>query len=271
MSTVLPASDTVSPFISAETLAAALASGSVAVVYVAPDAGPAPAEPVPGSIETALPTHYAEPGDPARGRLPLPTPEAVRRWTAEAGLDPDGDIVVYDAANGSAAARAWWVLTWAGLPRVRILDGGLAAWAARGADAVHLSALAPAPELPTIDTDAIAADLPAYRLFDARTAAAHAGDGKQPSHLPGSVSSPAGIWQDANGRLLPFAQRQALARKLGLFDDDERPVVAYCGSGVAAAYWIAAVQDLGVKPALYAGSWSAWSSDPARLAAAAPA
>ncbi|MEK7943319.1 rhodanese-like domain-containing protein [Pigmentiphaga sp. YJ18] len=271
MSAILPASGTHSPFISAENLAAALASGNVAVVYVAPDAGPAPAELVPGSIETALPTHYAEPGDPGLGRLPLPTPEAVRRWTAEVGLSADGDIVVYDAANGSAAARAWWVLTWAGLPRVRILDGGLAGWAARGGDAAPLPGQVIPPELSPIETDAIAADLPAYRLFDARTAAAYAGDGKQPSHLPGAVSSPAGIWQDANGRLLPFAQRQALARKLGLLDDDERPVVAYCGSGVAAAYWIAAVQDLGVKASLYAGSWSAWSSDPARLAVAAPA
>ncbi|MPS25305.1 MAG: sulfurtransferase [Alcaligenaceae bacterium] len=271
MSAVLPASHTVFPFISADALAAALASGGVAVVYVAPDGGPLPAEPIPGSIGTALPAHYADPGDPARGRLPLPSPEAVRRWTAEADLDPDGDIVVYDAANGSAAARAWWVLTWAGLPRVRILDGGLGAWAARSGGAAPPPAQTAVPELAAIDTEAIAADFSAYRLFDARAAAAYAGDGKQPAHLPGAVSSPAGIWQDADGRLLPFAQREALARKLGLFDDDGRPVVAYCGSGVAAAYWIAAVQDLGVKAALYAGSWSAWSSDPARVAAAAPA
>lgn len=270
MSAVLPASHTVFPFISADALAAALASGGVAVVYVAPDGGPLPAEPIPGSIGTALPAHYADPGDPARGRLPLPSPEAVRRWTAEADLDPDGDIVVYDAANGSAAARAWWVLTWAGLPRVRILDGGLGAWAARSGARRRRPRKRPClnwrPSIPRPSPPIFP-----HTACSTRAAAAYAGDGKQPAHLPGAVSSPAGIWQDADGRLLPFAQREALARKLGLFDDDGRPLVAYCGSGVAAAYWIAAVQDLGVKAALYAGSWSAWSSDPARVAAAAPA
>jgi len=106
MSNDLPASGAHSPFISAEILAVALASGSVAVVYVAPDASPLPAAAIPGSIETALPTHYAEPGDPGLGRLPLPSSEAVRRWTAEAGLSQDTDIVVYDAASGSRVVGA---------------------------------------------------------------------------------------------------------------------------------------------------------------------
>lgn len=271
MSIVHSGSDTATPFISAETLAAGLAEGGVSPVYVALDAGPPPPALIPGSIETALPTHYAEPGDPARGRLPLPAREVVRRWSSAAALDRGGCIVVYDAGTGSAAARAWWVLTWAGLPGVRILDGGLKAWIARGGEAAAPGPQATAPRLTAIDTEAIAGNPQAYRLFDARAVSAYTGDGGQPSHLPGAVSSPAGIWQDANGRLLPLDQRQALARKLGLFDDDERPVVAYCGSGVAASYWIAAVQDLGVKVSLYAGSWSAWSSDPARLAATAPA
>jgi len=39
---------------------------------------------------------------------------------------------VYDDWNRAGSARAWWVLTAAGIPGVRILDGGLAAWKAVG-------------------------------------------------------------------------------------------------------------------------------------------
>ncbi|MDX3908021.1 MAG: rhodanese-like domain-containing protein [Pigmentiphaga sp.] len=270
MSTKWPRAGTASPFISAQTLATALGTGSVAAVYVAADAGAPPPALIPGSVETTLPTHYAAPGDPAQGRLPLPTRKSVRRWTAQAGLDLARGIVVYDAGNGTAAARAWWVLSWAGLAGVRILDGGLQAWTSYGAEGgppQESPWAAPVPALAVIDTAAIAARPAEYRLFDARARSAYDGDGKAPSHLPGAVSSPASAWQDARGRLLPVDQRREVARRLGLLADDRRPVVAYCGSGVAAAYWIAAVQDLGIDASLYPGSWSAWSSDPARLAA----
>jgi len=273
---VAAASTVASPFIPAARLVVALAAPErrVTPVYVAAEAhAQPPAGLIPGSVETSLPVHYAAPGNPAEGRLPLPSREAVLAWVAQAGIDRDAGIVVYDAANGTAAARAWWVLTWAGLPKVRILDGGLKAWRAAG-DAVaetEPESAAALPALQGIGTGEIAANPQAFRLIDARSAANYAGDGVQPSHLPGAVNSPAGQWQDAEGRLLPRERRLELARGLGLLDADAPPAVAYCGSGVAAAYLIAAVQDLGIQPALYAGSWSAWSADPARLAASAAA
>jgi thiosulfate/3-mercaptopyruvate sulfurtransferase len=41
-------------------------------------------------------------------------------------------------------------------------------------------------------------------------------------------------------------------------------VGVYCGSGNAAAHAIAAMCAVGLKPALYVGSFSAWTTNPSR-------
>ncbi len=49
------------------------------------------------------------------------------------------------------------------------------------------------------------------------------------------------------------------------------PVVGtYCGSGVTAAQEVLALELAGQPAALYVGSWSAWSADPARPVAVGP-
>lgn len=266
-----------SPFISVPELISSLeGTHPPIVVFVAADAAP-PGALVPGSVTSQVGAQFAGPGGGERGRLPLPEKSAVQRWLGEAGIGPASDVVVYDAGSGGQAARAWWVLNWAGQSRVRILDGGLAAWLRHSGHPSRAQprqegagrAEAAAAPFQAIDTRQILEDPSAYRLVDARGRSAFEGDGRQPSHLPGAISSPAAQWQDENGQLLPLAARRAQAEALGLLGAD-RPVVAYCGAGIAAAYLIAATQDLGVDAALYAGSWSAWSADPKRLQASGP-
>ena len=46
--------------------------------------------------------------------------------------------------------------------------------------------------------------------------------------------------------------------------------MGYCGSGVTATQSILAMQLAGIPGLLYEGSWSDWSSDPARPAATGP-
>ncbi|MDT5326007.1 MAG: thiosulfate/3-mercaptopyruvate sulfurtransferase, partial [Mycobacterium sp.] len=87
---------------------------------------------VPGAVYVSLEDELSDHTVSGRGRHPLPpggsVEEAARRWGIRQGMP----VVVYDDWNRAGSARAWWVLTAAGLADVRILDGGLAAWTAAG-------------------------------------------------------------------------------------------------------------------------------------------
>ena len=87
---------------------------------------------LPGATNVSLEDDLSDQSVAGHGRHPLPSGRCVeaaaRRW----GIRQDVPIVVYDDWNRAGSARAWWVLTAAGIPGVRILDGGLSAWRAAG-------------------------------------------------------------------------------------------------------------------------------------------
>ncbi|WP_419469500.1 sulfurtransferase [Cellulosimicrobium cellulans] len=236
---------------------------------------------VPGAVYVDLETELAAPPSPAAGRHPLPDPAdlqaAARRW----GVRGDRPVVVYDAVGGTSAARAWWLLRWAGHHDVRILDGGLAAWQAAG-HALDEGDVRPEPGdlvvtpggMPVLDADG-AADLAASGvLLDARAGERYRGEiepvDPRAGHVPGAVSAPTTDNLAADGTFLDAGALRVRFAGLGALHGahDAPPAVGvYCGSGVTAAHEVAALATLGVEAALYAGSWSQWSNDPARPAA----
>lgn len=241
--------------------------------------GPPPAQlyasgHLPGAVAVDLDTDLAAPaGDRRRGRHPLPAAAALeaalRRW----GVRADSTVVAYDDADGSSAARAWWLLRWAGLADVRVLDGGIAAWSAAGRP---LTGEVPAPEpgdvvvrpggMLTLDA-AGAAALPAVGvLLDARAEGRYRGEVEPvdpvAGHIPGARSAPISGNVAADGRFLPAAALRERFAALGVMAG--RPVGAYCGSGVTAAQEVLALEVAGIPAALYPGSWSEWVADPVR-------
>ncbi|MEV8326104.1 sulfurtransferase [Kitasatospora sp. NPDC056731] len=215
----------------------------------------------------------APPGAPGRGgRHPLPEPEEFGAAMRRLGVDSGRPVVVYDGAASLAAARAWWLLRWAGHRDVRVLDGGYAAWSAAGLPVTaEVPALAegdfkPVPgQLPVVDADGAAAWARGALLLDARAGDRYRGESEpvdpRAGHIPGAVSAPTAENVAADGRFRSAAELTARFRALGA---GERETAVYCGSGVTAAHQILALEVAGLSATLYPGSWSEWSSDEAR-------
>ncbi|QMU78691.1 sulfurtransferase [Streptacidiphilus sp. PB12-B1b] len=208
-----------------------------------------------------------------RGRHPLPDPEVFGAALRRAGVRADREVVVVDAATSAAAARAWWLLRWAGHRRVRVLDGGVAAWAAAGlpleqaAPPAEHGDFTPAPgALPTLDADAAAALARTGVLLDARAGERYRGETEpidaRAGHIPGAASAPTTDNLLPDGRFRPVQQLADRFAALGVKPGTE--VGVYCGSGVTAAHELLALHLAGVDGALYPGSWSEWSGQPDR-------
>ena len=228
---------------------------------------------VPGAVYVSLEDELSDHSVTGRGRHPLPSGDAVeaaaRRW----GLRNGVPTVVYDDWNRAGSARAWWVLTAAGIGGVRILDGGLAAWTAGGGELeTGLPAVEPGDisvefgdlyrgALPTLTAE----DLTRFDgvLLDARAPERFRGE-REPvdpvaGHIPGARNAPSAEILSPDGCFLPDGD---LRRYFGTFPPGE--VGVYCGSGVTAAVTIAALRATGVGAKLFPGSWSQWSADGSR-------
>jgi thiosulfate/3-mercaptopyruvate sulfurtransferase len=201
------------------------------------------------------------------GRHPLPSPAAFAARMAALGIGDEHEVVAYDDAGGTVAARLWWMLDDLGHARSRVLDGGIGAWVAAGGPlTARVPSFPPAPLSlrgswsRTIEREALAERLRAgdVTLLDARAPERYRGDVEPvdpvAGHIPGALSRPTAGNLGPDGRFLdPAALR---ARFEGLGDD----IVNQCGSGINACHNLLAMRVAGLPDArLYPGSYSDWS------------
>ncbi|MDQ1323259.1 MAG: thiosulfate/3-mercaptopyruvate sulfurtransferase, partial [Chloroflexota bacterium] len=149
------------------------------------------------------------------GRHPLPSPADFVARMEQIGIGNDSEVVAYDDAGGAIAARLWWMLDDLGHRNVRVLDGGIAAWAAAGGP---LTAQVPVPAASrlslrpawtrVIDREGLAARLLAgdVALVDARAPERYRGEIEPidpvPGHIPGARSHPSSNSLGPDGHLL---------------------------------------------------------------------
>ena len=237
---------------------------------------------IPGAVYVSLEDDLSDHAVAGGGRHPLPSGRNLQAAARGWGLRQDTLVVVYDDWNRAGSARAWWVLSAAGLATVRILDGGLPAWRAAGlgleAGPVH-----PQSGNVTVAHDDLYAGarptLTAKRsggndvtLIDARAPERFRGDVEPldpvAGHIPGAKNLPSGAVLADDGTFVGDRALTQLLSDHGL--DGAGDLGVYCGSGVTAAVTIAALAAAGRDAALYPGSWSEWCSDPNRPVARGP-
>jgi thiosulfate/3-mercaptopyruvate sulfurtransferase len=237
---------------------------------------------LPGAVFMDVDADLAGPSG-VGGRHPLPYPAALQAALCAAGVHATTPVVAYDAADGSVAARLWWLLRWAGHRAVAVLDGGIAAWRAAG---LPVTREVPEPRpgtftvrpggMPVLDATRAAALARNGVLLDARARPRYQGETEpvdpRAGHIPGATNAPFSELTDAQGRWLPQNRLRELALRWGVTDAQ---VGAYCGSGINACAVVLGLELAGAttaaRPAaLYPGSWSHWCTDPGRPVATGP-
>lgn len=234
---------------------------------------------IPGSFFADLNRDLSASITPQTGRHPLPRPEEFIEKLAHWGVQPGVQVVAVDTANGTFAARIWWMLRALGHPQVAVLEGGYNLWLKEGRpikqgteqpEAVDIK-YSPAYSNQPFNTSTELLNLlhnPDYKIIDARAPERFRGEVEPidavAGRIPGAVNRPTVANLQPDGSLKPaHVLRQEFLDLLQSTPSDH--AICYCGSGVTSCHLVLAMEVAGLPGAhLYPGSWSEWIRDPER-------
>jgi thiosulfate/3-mercaptopyruvate sulfurtransferase len=190
------------------------------------------------------------------------------------GIDVNTQVMIYDNAPATDAARVWWVLRYWGIRDVRLLNGGWTGWVKAGGK-IEKGENKPTPTTPKLaandDRLATKADLLAAlkgkpgQILDVRSTGEYCGTtekAKRSGAIPGAIHLE---WIDTldkkTGRFKPLSELARLFKDAGI--DPKKPATTYCQSGGRAAVMAFVVELMGGREVRnYYRSWSEWGNDP---------
>ncbi|MDI2589536.1 rhodanese-like domain-containing protein [Psychrobacillus sp. NEAU-3TGS] len=203
-----------------------------------------------------------------KGRHPMISKDKMTELCRQAGLQLDDAIIVYDQGASPFALRAYFLLEWAGFTNVYVLREGYEA--VKGLFPISKEE----PEISLSDTepnwnDAIYLDVEDVKkvvagelegqLVDARAAFRFKGESEPIDPIAGHIPTAVNFdWEQLKegGK---FLEKEMLAEQMQHVTDKNKPVIAYCGSGVTAAPLYAGLKEAGYSNVkLYVGSYSDW-------------
>ncbi|KZT61095.1 Rhodanese-like protein [Calocera cornea HHB12733] len=210
------------------------------------------------------------------------------------GIDRGTRLVFYDTYGIFSAPRALFTFKAFGHEEAVVLNGGLPRWEVEGHPLETHAPSAPwrstYKPLPTLDESVIRSyeqvignaqlsrdDKTGELVVDARSQERYAGTVPEPrpglptGHIPNSLSLPFSTLLENHvdhsptytTMLPPEKLREVVETMLGAYANDvlsgKRSLVNSCGSGMTAAIVWLALQELGVKSALYDESWTGYA------------
>jgi len=259
---------------------AALQSSEPVVVIDTRDADTFAAGHIPGAVNLREVFTY----------LATSTPEGLEALKATfasalgaAGLSGKETAVFYEDAMNSGygqSCRGYYLLTWLGYPKIKVLNGGFSAWKASGLP-VSTEAVTPTPatfpELATADVMLTQADVQAALgtdtvLLDVRDIDEWIGESSSPygkDFAPRKGRLPGAKWLEWYRFMKPSAQGpvfktpdevKAECATAGITTDDT--IYLYCFKGARASNTFLALKQAGFSDVrMYFGSWNEWSRD----------
>ncbi|WP_124727975.1 sulfurtransferase [Staphylospora marina] len=231
-------------------------------------------EHLPGSVYLDLERDLSGPVIGPGGRHPLPDPKRLAETLGNAGVDDSVQVIAYDDQCGAMASRLWWLLTWLGHPRVRVMNGTFSRWKEKGYpvdSTVHVPVrrtFLPRPQSDMLaDADEVLRKLddPDAVIIDSRERARWLGEHEPIDPVAGRIpGSKHCFWKNVCTEHGEWKSPEELARLFASVPKDKELIV-YCGSGVTATPNVLALREAGYERVkLYAGSWSDWITDPSR-------
>jgi thiosulfate/3-mercaptopyruvate sulfurtransferase len=216
---------------------------------------------------------FTNPDLPNKGQL-LSDDDVLTGKLRALGISADKAVIaVADSKQGwGEDGRIVWTLRTLGHTQAYLVDGGIAALAAKGAPSI-------APVTASgdftvhrvadyeIKKEELVEELASQNLVILDTREQREYDGETPygesrgGHVPGAKHI---FYKDLvgeDGRILPRDQLNAKLAALGVTENTE--VVSYCTGGIRSGFVTAVLNDAGVKARNYAGSMWEWSAAPA--------
>jgi len=195
---------------------------------------------------------------------------ALRRF----GISNGSRVVTYSTGNPWWATRVWWLLREFGHDNAAVLNGGWQKWKAEGRT-IETGPGTPRPPGDftvqqirnlMVGKDAVKAAIgdAGVCTLNALLPAQHTGAGGnsygRPGRIAGSVNVPAMHLLDPETNA--FLSADELRRRLGAVGALDRPVIAYCGGGIAASADALILTMLGhTEVRIYDASLSEWAKD----------
>jgi len=203
-----------------------------------------------------------------------PTPEDFAAAMRRFGIGNGTRVVTYSTANPWWATRVWWLFREFGHDNAAVLNGGWQKWTAENraietGPGHHRSAsgfVVREVRNLMVGKDEVKAAVGDAGIctLNALLPAQHTGSGGnsygRPGRIAGSVNVPAADLLDPATNV--FLPADELRRRMGAVGALDRPVIAYCGGGIAASADAMILTMLGhTHVRVYDASLSEWAKD----------